>query len=65
VQCADVCSRGKMAPADKRDESLLQEMVAVRLIGQTSPWWALGREGSALCPGYTGAPIPAGTRQRV
>ena len=37
-----VRSRGRTAQADKTGESLLQEMVAVRLVGQTSPLWALG-----------------------
>lgn len=51
-----VCSRGKTAAqADVAGESVLQELVAVRLVGQTTPLWALGREGSALCLGDTGA----------
>ena len=60
-----VRSRGRTAQADKTGESLLQEMVAVWLIGQTTLLWALGREGSALCPGGMGALISAGTREGV
>lgn len=37
-----VRSRGKTVQADETGEPLMQEMVAVRLVGQTSPLWALG-----------------------
>ncbi|KAM6231230.1 uncharacterized protein M6G45_015525 [Spheniscus humboldti] len=57
--------RGKTGQAEETNPSLLQEMVAVRLVGQTTPLWALGREGSALCPGDMGALISAGMREGV
>ena len=56
-------SRGKKVQAEPPEESLLQEMVAVQLVGQTSPLWALGREGSALCPRNMRALVSAGTRE--
>lgn len=49
--------------AEPPEESLLQEMVAVQLVGQTSPLWDLGREGSALCPRNMRALVSAGTRE--
>ena len=60
-----VCSRRKTAQAEGTGESLMQEMVAVRLVGQTTPLWALGREGSAQCPGHGGALILRRTREGI
>ncbi len=51
--------------AEETNPSLLQERVAVRLVAQTTPLWALGREESARCLGDMGALISVGTREGV